>query len=73
MNCGFGKKIIYSTKVLESNLCDYNDTHIKGNITIIGCDLTIKVTFKKCVPFIKCIIKIDGTAIDYAKIWIWLC
>ena len=46
-------KIIYSTKVLKSNLCDYNHTYIlvRGDISIIGCNLSTKITFKNCVPF----------------------
>ena len=27
-NHDVGNKIIYNTEILQSNLCDYNDTHI---------------------------------------------
>ena len=30
-------------------LCDYKDTYIRGNITIIG-DKVTQVPFKNCVP-----------------------
>ena len=35
-------EIIYNTKVLKSNLCDYNDAYIlvKGDINAIGVDST---------------------------------
>ena len=63
---GVEKRIIYSTKVLRYNLCDYNDAYllVTGNITITGRNFATEVTFKKCAVFIKCITKIDGTTID---------
>ena len=66
-NYDVGNEIIYNTEVLDSNLCDYNDAYIlvRGNITIIEHKVT-QVAFKNCVPFTKCIIKIDGTTIDDA-------
>ena len=67
-NYGVGTEIIYNTKVLKSNLCDYNDDQILvgGNITVIGHQVT-QVGFKNCAPFTKCIAKIDGTRIDDAE------
>ena len=67
-NYGVGTEIIYKTKVLKSNLCDYNDAYILvgGNNTIIGHQVT-QVAFKNCAPFTKCIAKIDGTRIDDAE------
>ena len=47
-NYGTGSEIIYNTEVLKSNLCDYKDTYIRGNITIIG-DKVTQVPFKNCV------------------------
>ena len=47
-NYGAGSEIIYNTEVLKSNLCDYKDTYIRGNITIIG-DKVTQVPFKNCV------------------------
>ena len=60
-----GKEIIFNTKVLESNLCDYNDVFIlvRGNVTIAG-NVAARVAFDNCGPFINCITKIDGTTID---------
>ena len=56
------------TQKYQSNLCDYNDAYIlvRGVITIVG-DNGTKVAFKNCAPFMKCIIKIDGTSIDDAE------
>ena len=50
----------------KSIFCGYNDAYIlvRGNITTIGCNLLTEVAFKNCAPFIKCIIKIDGTTTD---------
>ena len=49
VNYDVGNEIIYNTEVLKSNLCDYNDGYI-----LLKSDITVT----------KCIIKIDGTAID---------
>ena len=67
-NYDVGNEIICNTEVLKSNLCDYNDAYIlvRVNITIIGHQVT-QVACKNCVPFIKCIKKIDGTTIDDAE------
>ena len=37
--------IIYNTKVLKSNVCDFNDAHIlvRGDITIIGHAETLTI------------------------------
>ena len=50
---------------MKYNLCDYNDAHIliKGNITNAG-NIKVRVSFKNCASFIKCIAKMDGTTID---------
>ena len=67
-NYDVGNEIIYKTEVLKSNLCDYNDAYIlaKCDITVIAAPAT-KVSSKNCVPFTKCITKIDETAIDNAE------
>ena len=61
-------EIIYNTKVLKSNLCDYNDVYIlvRGSVANIGHQV-IQVAFKNCAPFTKCITKIDGTTMDDAE------
>ena len=58
------KEIIYSTEVLKCNLCDYSDAFIlvRGDIAVTA-DPETQVALKKCAPFTKCIIKIDGTTI----------
>ena len=65
-----GNEINYDTEVLKSNLCDYNDTYIlvRGDITIAGHPVT-QVAFKNCVPFTKCITKIDETTIESDRIY----
>ena len=66
--------------MLRSNLCDYADAYIlvKGTITITGevdndaakrLDGRNKgVIFKDCVPFIKCISRINNIIMEYQKI-----
>ena len=65
--------------MLRSSLCNYADAYIlvKGTITITGKgdDDAVKrlderdkgVTFKNCVPFTKCISRINNTDIDNAQ------
>ena len=67
-NYDVGNEIIYNTEVLRSNLCNCNDASIiiRANITVLAAPVT-EVAFKNGAPFTKCIIKIDGTAIDDAK------
>ena len=67
-NYDVGSEIIYNTEILNSNLCDYNNTYIlvRGNITIVGHQVT-QVAFKNCAPFSKCITKIDGITIYDAE------
>ena len=64
-NYSVGRKIIYNTEVLKSNLCDYNDAYIlvRGDI-VVSAAFASQVSFKTCPPFTKCITKIDGTTID---------
>ena len=71
--------IKFKTTMLRSNLCDYADAYIlvNGTITITGAgnDDAAKqldernkgVTFKNCVPFVKCVSRINNTEIDNAK------
>lgn len=56
----------YSTEVLKSDLCDYNDAYVlvRGDITIVACNAATLVAFKNCAPFIK---KVDGTKTDDAE------
>ena len=56
VNYDVGNEIICFTEVLKSDLCAFNDAYI-----------LVKVVFKNCAPFIKCITKIDGTTIDDAE------
>ena len=67
-NYNVRSKIIYNTKVLKSNLCDYNDAYIlvKGHITVVG-DNGTQASFKNSATFTKCITKIDETTIGDAE------
>ena len=67
----------FKTTMLRSNLRDYTDSYIlvKETITITeGADAAAEraderdkgVAFKNCVPFTKCIIRINNTDIDNA-------
>ena len=61
-------EIIYNTKVLKFNVCDYNESYIliRGNIIIIRHQAT-QAAFKNCAPFTKFITKIDETTTDDAE------
>ena len=67
-NFSVENEIIYSTEVLKSNLCNYNDAYIlvRGNVSIIDHNVA-QVAFKICPPFNKRITKINETAIDHAE------
>ena len=49
-----GNRIIYNTKILKSDLFDYNDDYIL-------------VAFKHDAPFTRRITAVDGTPVDDAK------
>ena len=71
--------IKFKTTMLRSNLFDYADAYIlvKGTITITGAgnDAAAKrldernkgIIFKNCVPFTKCISRINNIDIDNAQ------
>ena len=61
-------EITYNTKILKSNLSDLNDAHIlvTRDITVIKAPQT-HIAFENCVPFTKCVTKIDETTIDDAE------
>ena len=71
--------IKFKTAMLRSNLCDYADAYIlvKGRITITGAgeDGAVRraderdkgVIFKNCVPFTKCISRINNTDADTTR------
>ena len=74
-----GNSIKFKTTMLRSNLCDYADAYIlvNGRITITGAgadaaarqadEINKGVTFKNCVPFTKCICRINNTEIHNVK------
>ena len=71
--------IKFKTTMVRSNLCDYADAYILVNrkITITGAgddgaarladERDKGVTFRNCVPFTKCISRINNTDIDNAQ------
>ena len=59
-------EITCNTEILISNLCDYSDALVGGDITVIAAPAT-QVVFKSCAPSTKCITKIDETTIDDAE------
>ena len=67
-NYGVENKFTYSTEVLRSSLCDYNDAYIlvRSHITVIAT-LQTQVAFKNFALFTKFITKIDGTTIENAE------
>ena len=66
-NYEVGGDIIYSTKVLKSNLCDYSDAYILVSGNCNAGNVEDQVAFKNCAPFTKCIQKIDGTTTEDVK------
>ena len=74
-----GIDIRFKATMLRSNLCDYADACIlvKGTVAITGAgnndptkwadERDKGVTFKNCVPFTKCINRMNNTDIDNAQ------
>ena len=61
-------EIKFSTRSIESSLCDYSDAYIlvTGNITATPNNAATQVIFKNCAPFEKCRVEINETFIDEA-------
>ena len=61
--------IKFETKVIKSNLCDYSDGYIlvEENIKVTDGDENIKVAFKNCALFTKCITHINDEHVDDAN------
>ena len=69
----------FKTTMLRSNLCDYADSYVvvKGTITITGAgdddaakrldERNKSIIFKNCVPFTKCISRINNKDIYNAQ------
>ena len=62
------RNLKFETKVIKSNLCDYSDAYIlvTGDITARGGDANVKVAFKDCAPFTKCVTHIKHENVDNA-------
>ena len=67
------KQIRFKKAMLRSSLCDYSDAYIlvKANITVNNTAAegaaVDNTNIKNCVPFTKCISKINNTQIDDAE------
>ena len=63
-----GTTIKFETKVIKSNLCDCSDAYIlvTADITATGGDDNIKVAYKNCAPFTKCVTHINDEHVDGA-------
>ena len=68
-NYTVGNEIIFSTKVLKSNHCNFNDAYVlvRGVITILWLDAATQVTFKNCASFTVYLTKDNGRKIDVAE------
>ena len=60
--------VIFETKVIKSNLCDYSDTYIlvNGNMTATVGNANTKVVFKNFALFTKCITHINDEHVGNA-------
>ena len=58
--------IRFSTKLIESILCDYSDAYIlvTDDITATPNNAITQVVFKNCAPFKACRTEINNTFID---------
>ena len=61
--------IKFSTKSIESSLCNYSDAYIlvTGNTNVTAGDNNTKVAFKHSAPFKKCRTEINRTFVDDAN------
>ena len=61
-----GTTIIFETKVIKLNLCDYSDAHIivTGDITATAGDANTKFAFKNCAPVTNCVTHINDEHVD---------
>ena len=61
--------IIYSTEVVKSHLCDYNNAYIlvRGDIYCCSNSCNSRTIQRLCTIHLRCITKIDRTTIDDAE------
>ena len=61
--------IKFETKEIKSNLCDYSDAYIlvTGDMTAAGGNQNIKVAFKNCAPFTRCVTHINDEHVEAAE------
>ena len=65
------KEIRIKTSMLRSDLCDFSDIVVKGDITLEGDndanERNKNLVFKNNAPFINCISKTNGVKMDNAE------
>ena len=66
------KPIRFTTSMVRSDLCDFNDAYIvvKGKVTVTKPNNDAhdkKLAFKNNAPFLSCLAKINNTFIDNAE------
>ena len=70
-NYGPNKEIRIKTSMLRSDLCDFSDIVVKGDITLEGDndanERNKNLVFKNNAPFINCISKTNGVKMDNAE------
>ena len=61
--------IIFETKVIKPNLCDYSDAYIlvTGDIKIAVVTADTNVVFKNCAPFRRCVTHINDGHVETAE------
>ena len=61
--------IMYDTRVLTPNLCDYAEAYIlvDGTIRAAAADANTRLALKNCAPFTKCNLEINDEHVDTAE------
>ena len=61
--------IMYDTRVLKPNLCDYVEAYIlvNGTIRATACNNNTRLALKNCAPFPKCNLEINDEHVDTAE------
>ena len=62
-------QIVYDTRVLKPNLCDYAEAYISvdGTIRAAATNVDTRLALKNCAPFTKCNLEINDEHVDTAE------